>query len=76
MAIGDPSEPPHFIEQVEDILVFQQRDAPLDEIVPVEDEVARGRSAAEERENVGVPAIGEAIREQLRSSFGLDEIVL
>lgn len=61
MAIGDPPEPPHFTEQVEDFPLFLHRDAPLDEVVPVEDEVARGRNAAEERENVGVPAIGEAI---------------
>lgn len=59
-----------------------RRDAPLDEVVPVEDEVARGRSAAEEREHVGVPAIGETAGEELRSGARfqegarLDEIVL
>lgn len=87
MAVRLPLEAPHFIEQVEDISVVLQGYAPLDKVVPVEDEVARGRGAAEDGEHVGVPAIGEAIGEKLRGgvwirgggecyALRLDEIVL
>lgn len=64
MTIRYPLEAAHFIEQVQDIPGILQGDAPLDEVVPIIDEEVNRRSAAEEREHVGVPAFGEVIGEQ------------